>query len=114
MTYADKLRDPRWQKKRLDIFTRDNWTCLECGNKKNTLNVHHIIYLKRDPWDYPNQLLQTFCELCHKEREELIKQIIDAVKINLSTRKMDRLKPGVVMLRNHALKQMVFIMEGEI
>ena len=26
MSYSDKLKDPRWQRKRLEIFERDNWT----------------------------------------------------------------------------------------
>lgn len=45
MTYKEKLKDPRWQKKRLEIFDRDGWKCVECGDKDSTLNVHHIFYL---------------------------------------------------------------------
>lgn len=29
--YAKKLMDPRWQKKRLEIFKRDGWKCQNCG-----------------------------------------------------------------------------------
>lgn len=30
-SYAEKFKDPRWQKKRLKIMERDNWKCCECG-----------------------------------------------------------------------------------
>lgn len=64
--YSDKLKDPRWQKKRLEILQRDEWTCQNCFDKESTLHVHHKIY-KRDiePWDYPNYFLVTLCENCH-------------------------------------------------
>ncbi len=64
--YSTKLKDPRWQKKRLEILQRDNWTCRKCGDTKSTLVVHHKDYLpKTEPWDYPNDLLTTVCEDCH-------------------------------------------------
>ena len=67
MTYAEKLKDPRWQKKRLQILERDKWTCRACGEKEKTLHVHHIFYLQgADPWDIPDGLLITFCCDCHK------------------------------------------------
>ena len=44
MTYKEKLLDPRWQKKRLEILNRDNFTCQCCGDDKKTLNIHHKYY----------------------------------------------------------------------
>lgn len=65
-TYVEKLRDPRWQRKRLEILSRDNFTCLWCGETTKPLNVHHRYYVaRRDPWEYPNGALQTVCEDCH-------------------------------------------------
>jgi hypothetical protein len=64
MSYSDKLRDPRWQKKRLEIFQRDNFTCLACRSKDDTLCVHHLKYVN-EPWDCPNEFLETLCESCH-------------------------------------------------
>lgn len=70
-TYAEKLRDPRWQKKRLEIFARDNFTCKVCGDDKNTLHVHHKEYNGCEPWEYDNSLLDTICADCHlKEHPE--------------------------------------------
>jgi len=69
MNYSEKLKDPRWQKKRLEILVRDSWTCQRCDDKTSTLVVHHRDYLKdKDPWDYPNELLITLCEHCHQEQ----------------------------------------------
>jgi hypothetical protein len=66
MDYAEKLKDPRWQKKRLEILNRDHWTCKYCGEKERTLHVHHLFYFKdKDPWEVNNGFLVTLCEGCH-------------------------------------------------
>jgi hypothetical protein len=66
--YYAKLKDPRWQKKRLEILSRDSFTCRLCDDKESTLHVHHIRYAKgADPWDYPDDCLVTLCESCHEE-----------------------------------------------
>ncbi len=64
-----KYRDPRWQKKRLDILSRDEFTCQICYDTKSTLHVHHRMYGTPDcePWDYPDFLLITLCETCHED-----------------------------------------------
>lgn len=65
--YLEKLRDPRWQKKRLEILEYANWRCQICGNSKETLHVHHSYYEgRKDPWNYPNGSLICICESCHK------------------------------------------------
>lgn len=76
--YTDKLKDPRWQKKRLEIFDRDNWTCRICSDKKDSLHVHHKRYISGlNPWEYDDKLLLTVCETCHiviedaKKRKDL-------------------------------------------
>lgn len=76
MTYSEKLRDPRWQKRRLEIMQRDNFCCVHCGDTRNTLNVHHLAYERgRSPWDYHDSILITLCEDCHT-RCENIKQLV--------------------------------------
>lgn len=69
--YSEKLRDPRWQKKRLEVFERDKWACKNCNSTKNTLNAHHLYYeLATDPWEYPLRAFITLCQYCHeKERQ---------------------------------------------
>ena len=64
--YRQKLKDPRWQKKRLEVFQRDNFTCCYCGDWEETLHVHHLRYHKGfEPWDYDFSDLLTVCETCH-------------------------------------------------
>lgn len=68
MTYAEKLKDPRWQKKRLEIMERDEWTCQICGSKEKTMHTHHLIYIKgKEPWDYKDIALQCLCEECNEK-----------------------------------------------
>lgn len=79
-TYSEKLKDPRWQRKRLEIMERDEFSCKLCGDDQTTLNVHHCFYGKRrDPWDYDNDHLITLCEHCHGDvermREEILKEL---------------------------------------
>jgi len=67
-TYSEKLKDPRWQKKRLKILERDKFQCKCCDSTDKTLHVHHIFYLKGyEPWDYSNSTLITLCKECHQE-----------------------------------------------
>jgi len=68
MTYAEKLKDPRWQKKRLEIMQLAEFACEECGDKESTLHVHHRYYVKsRYPWQYPNFALRCICSQCHDD-----------------------------------------------
>jgi len=70
-TYSEKLKDPRWQKMRLEILNRDEFMCKICGDTKSTLHVHHRRYItNRDPWDYPMDCLVTLCENCHEAETE--------------------------------------------
>jgi len=65
--YSEKLKDPRWQKKRLEVFNRDGFVCSNCGNSESMLAVHHLYYEKdKDPWDYPLEAFKTICEECHE------------------------------------------------
>lgn len=72
--YAQLLRDPRWQKKRLSILARDHWTCCNCCDTTKTLHVHHLTYLRHEdgtflpPWDYADSALLTLCADCHGDK----------------------------------------------
>jgi len=66
-TYIELLRDPRWQRRRLEIMARDEFACLSCGDKERTLNVHHKRYRRgAKPWEYEDDQLITLCEDCHR------------------------------------------------
>jgi hypothetical protein len=69
LAYSEKLKDPRWQRKRLEVLSRDNFSCKICGDETKTLHVHHCGYSNeyKNPWEYPNGWLITLCETCHED-----------------------------------------------
>ena len=76
MTYAEKLKDPRWLCRRQEIIDLHECRCRECGQSREddgvTLQVHHVFYLRgREPWDYPDELLISVCESCHWNRQKI-------------------------------------------
>ena len=85
MTYAEKLKDPRWQKLRLKVLDRDNWMCQICFDTESTLHVHHRYYLSnKEPWEYPMVALVTLCHSCHtlegNDMPIAEKKLIEALK----------------------------------
>lgn len=86
-TYWEKLKDPRWQKKRLEIMERDEFKCRHCDDATTTLNVHHRYYIsRRDPWDYEDDVFMTLCEPCHEEMEAAGKLILRLASASLFNR----------------------------
>lgn len=82
-TYAEKLRDPRWQRRRLEIMQRDEFRCRHCDSEADTLNVHHTVYARgRDPWDYDGVHLLTLCEGCHEAAETVRNRLLALVGVS--------------------------------
>lgn len=66
MSYAELLRHPSWQRKRLEVLQRDNFACRRCGAANSELHVHHKCYLKgHKPWEYPIENFESLCNRCH-------------------------------------------------
>jgi hypothetical protein len=66
LSYAERLKDPRWQRRRLEILQRSDFTCERCDAVDRTLHVHHKLYRKGAmPWDYADHELEALCESCH-------------------------------------------------
>lgn len=86
-TYSEKLKDPRWQKRRLEIFKRDQFMCQRCFSEKNTLNVHHLVYRRGvEPWDADHRDLLTLCSYCHEVAED--KEVLREFRYFLSTTRL--------------------------
>lgn len=78
-TYWEKLRDPRWQRRRLEIMQVTDFACYQCGTKDQTLNVHHKLYRKgASPWEYADHELVCLCEPCH-EKEHSLRERLDQI-----------------------------------
>lgn len=69
--YSGKLKDPRWRKKRAAIIERDNRKCKQCGGYQH-LEVHHKKYTG-EPWEAPDEDLETLCLTCHQIVEQFKK-----------------------------------------
>lgn len=76
MTYAEKLKDPRWKKLSASIKAQEHLTCLRCGRKSYALHVHHRLYERgREPWEYERNNFECLCDECHAEIEDLLKRL---------------------------------------
>ena len=105
-SYAEKLKDPRWQKKRLEIFERDSWKCQACGATEIMLCVHHRYYNKNaEPWEYHNDALVTLCELCHetetKEMQTVLGHTLNALKSVFLSSELVSLMHGLACAEFH-------------
>ena len=85
--FWEKYKDPRWQKRRLQIMELAHFSCSDCGDDKTTLNVHHKWYRKgADPWDYQDDELVCLCAPCHEvfhESKDTITAILRGAESNL-------------------------------
>lgn len=82
MTYQEQLKSPKWQKKRLEILNRDEFTCQNCGETDSELHVHHLFYLRNiKVYDYPDKFYITLCKGCHEnihnETELVYREIVN-------------------------------------
>jgi hypothetical protein len=78
--FFEKYKHPNWQKKRLEVMEAANFECQHCGEKNETLNVHHLSYKKgRDPWEYDKAELMCLCEGCHESMHEMEDRLKDAL-----------------------------------
>lgn len=100
--YFEKLKDPRWQRKRLRIFSRDNWTCKDCGEKGKELQVHHTAYISgKEPWEVDDCYLVTLCKSCHEKRTR------ENIRYELSEEEMvliNNFRRALELVRNEQLQ----------
>lgn len=79
-SYSEILRDPRWQRRRLEAFGEHDWKCFECGATDKELHIHHNFYLKnKKPWEYDLDQLSVLCVDCHRKITELGKDLREAL-----------------------------------
>jgi 5-methylcytosine-specific restriction endonuclease McrA len=84
MTYSEKLKDPRWQRRRLELFNSKNWQCEYCNEHRAQLHAHHVHYIKgMPPWDYPDELIVVLCSDCHAEKHEFEEKLFSALAMKL-------------------------------
>jgi hypothetical protein len=79
-TYSEKLRDPKWQKKRLEILQRDEFCCQLCNDKETELHIHHYYYNSNLPWECDDLSMITLCKYCHWIEENYNKNKYTIIK----------------------------------
>lgn len=80
MSYAERLKDPRWQRRRLERLSVYDFKCADCGSGEKTLHVHHTYYLTgKMPWEYPDEALLVLCAGCHSFREAVQRTLLSMV-----------------------------------
>lgn len=83
-------RDPRWQKRRLEVLDRADWTCESCEATDKELQVHHRYYERgKKPWEYPDEALQCLCDPCHDRVTEVNRGIKEKLRL-LSDGELER------------------------
>jgi hypothetical protein len=81
--YSSKLRDPRWQRKRLEIFEAAGWVCEHCSEETKELHAHHLIYKKgHSPWEYEDGEIIALCKDCHGMVTGLIDSLNKRLMVN--------------------------------
>lgn len=82
-SYSELLKDPRWQRLRLEMLSAANWRCVGCSSTEKTLHVHHVRYIKgRKPWEYATSELRVLCAECHEQlhaMQEKFAEVLSAI-----------------------------------
>ena len=72
LTYAEKLRDPRWHEKREALFKTRGKKCELCASTER-ITVHHGYYgINTDPWDHEDCTLWVLCWPCHEQTQRVL------------------------------------------
>lgn len=98
-SYSEKLKDPRWQKKRLEMLESSGFRCESCGDTEEELHVHHVYY-KKDamPWDYTDDAYMVLCTKCHNKWHNL-KTALDHMFCKMGTDQLHEVVGIVTLLK---------------
>jgi 5-methylcytosine-specific restriction endonuclease McrA len=96
--YSEKLKHPKWQKKRLKILKRDRFKCMACLSREKTLHIHHIKYLSNsEPWEVPNKYLISLCFECHKNEKNIDFDNLWKIRLKIRLIRFSNLIPDIVI-----------------
>lgn len=70
--YENLLQSDYWKGYSYSLIKERNFTCEDCGrsfpDKRNMLQVHHLVYRDVNPWSYRPGELVVLCRECHQKR----------------------------------------------
>ena len=68
---ANVTRGPRWKALRMQALDRDDWQCVQCGERRR-LEIDHIEAVRTRPdLAYSLSNLQTLCGRCHARKTRI-------------------------------------------
>ncbi len=68
---AKVTRGPRWKALRMQALDRDDWQCVQCGERRR-LEIDHIEAVRTRPdLAYSLSNLQTLCGRCHARKTRI-------------------------------------------
>jgi 5-methylcytosine-specific restriction endonuclease McrA len=72
MRHSRKVtRGPRWKALRMQALDRDDWQCVQCGERRR-LEIDHIEAVRTRPdLAYSLSNLQTLCGRCHARKTRI-------------------------------------------
>lgn len=75
--FLQMYRDPRWQRKRLELCAAANWACQMCDARDKELQIHHGCYESdKAPWEYDDETLHVVCSDCHEQMDYFRKWLV--------------------------------------
>lgn len=90
LTYAEQIKHPKWQKKRLEVLEAADWKCEKCGETEKQFHVHHKKYVRgRMAWEYERSELQALCEDCHGDEHSMQDYLDHLLAVEWSDKDMD-------------------------
>lgn len=74
-SFTEQYKHPKWQKMRLKILERDEYTCRLCKSTEKQLHIHHLEYRRgKKVWEYSPDNFLTLCSFCHSELTDVLTQ----------------------------------------
>jgi len=73
MSYQAQLKQPEWQRRRMEMLERADCRCQHCDTRDESLEIHHHHYVpSRFAWEYTDDELMVLCKSCHQEIHSII------------------------------------------
>jgi hypothetical protein len=71
MPYQEQVQTPEWYTLRRQVYNRDDFACVDCGEDGVRIHCHHEYYVKgKLAWEYPLHAFVTLCDGCHEKRHK--------------------------------------------
>jgi hypothetical protein len=111
--YQLQLLNPRWQRRRLEVMSKNNFSCQICDEQNQELNVHHIKYKKHpngdkyEPWNYSDEELMVLCKDCHDLIHKNESKVILFATKRFGLKRVQTVRIETIFPRNRVVKEWI-------